>query len=118
MLEGWSWWQIVATVGVVWTASSFLIAFALARVLRANLAFDVDSGSVANEPNSREAELEEEDSGAEWVGPTAHAEPSLLDQLLPADLAEDGPARSSGTRFRPVTSQGEVETLRRPRRIG
>jgi hypothetical protein len=94
MLEGWSWWQIVATVGVVWTAS------------------------VANEPNSREAELEEEDSGAEWVGPTAHAEPSLLDQLLPADLAEDGPARSSGTRFRPVTSQGEVETLRRPRRIG
>src|SRR5688572_6029951 len=101
MLEGWSWWQIIATVGVVWTASSFLIALALARVLRANLAFDVDAGSAV--PESSAADEGDEDVGAEWVGPVA-AEPSLLDQLLPADLVEDGPSRSSGTRFSPVGS--------------
>ena len=54
MLAGWSWWEIVATVGVVWTAASFMVAFALGRVLRANLAFDVDAADRSGEPTPQE----------------------------------------------------------------
>ncbi len=116
MLAGWSWWQIVATVGVIWTAASFMVALALGRVLRANLAFDVDAADRTPEPASADEDVDDE-SGAEWVGPTV--EPSLLDQLLPADLSEDSAARASGTRFRPVNgNSGSVEQLRGRRRIG
>jgi hypothetical protein len=115
MLTGWSWWQIVATVGVLWTATSFLVALALGRVLRANLAFDVDGAERTPEPESGDDEGDD-DSGAEWVGPTL--EPSLLDQLLPAELAGDNVSRSSGTRFNPVPGQSNVEQLRGRRRIG
>jgi hypothetical protein len=111
MLADWSWWQIVATAFVLWTAMSFLVALALGRVLRANLAFDVDAAERASEPESGD-----DDSGAEWVGPTV--EPSLLDQLLPAELADDSAPRSSGTRFNPVHGQSNVEQLRNRRRIG
>ena len=115
MLAGWSWWEIVATVGVVWTAASFMVAFALGRVLRANLAFDVDAADRSAEPTPQEDEGDD-DSGAEWVGPTV--EPSLLDQLLPAELADDNVSRSSGTRFSPVNGNSSVEQLRNRRRIG
>jgi hypothetical protein len=87
MLDGWSWWQIVATVGVIWTAASFLVALALGRVLRANLAFDVDAGAAPDASNADEDA--EEDVGAVWVGPTT-MEPSFSTSSCPP-ISKTGP---------------------------
>ena len=103
---GWSWWDIVALGGVAWTFVSFVFAFALGRVLRSNHGYQVDSA--AAEPDAGMAV-----SSAETIPMQPVGVPSLLDQLVPADLDDEyeSDSRSSGTRFRPVTSESGQEAV-------
>jgi hypothetical protein len=107
---GWSWWDIVALGGVAWTFVSFLFAFALGRVLRSNHGYQVDSA--AAEPDVARPD-------AETIPMQPVGVPSLLDQLVPADLEEEdyeGVKRSSGTRFRPVAEDAVVLPIPRARK--
>src|SRR5688500_7079983 len=99
--SGWSWWDIVALGGVAWTFVSFLFAFALGRVLRSNHGYQVDSA--AAEPDVARPD-------AETIPMQPVGVPSLLDQLVPADLDDEyeNDNRSSGTRFRPVGGEEAV----------
>lgn len=110
----WSWWEIIALGGLAWTFVSFLFALALGRVLRASQAYEVD------ETSARE-ELEDNADRPTLAPPVSLLEsqpvrvsvqePSLLDQLVPADIVGEDDAsvnRASGTRFKPVES-GEEE---------
>jgi hypothetical protein len=108
---GWSWWDIVAQGGVAWTFISFLFAFALGRVLRSNHGYQVDSA--AAEPEGGMARPDAETIPLQPVGV-----PSLLDQLVPADLDEEYEAdnRSSGTRFRPIGDEAVVLPIPRARK--
>jgi hypothetical protein len=112
----WSWWDLVAVGGVAWTFVSFLFAFALGRVLRANRVFETDMAMESKAPLAPRPEVE-----TVPVIVTMVQTSSLLDQLLPADLADEGAeneSRSSGTRFRPVAGENaEAPVMPRIRNI-
>jgi hypothetical protein len=114
----WSWWDLVALGGVAWTLVSFLFAFALGRVLRANQVYETAEAQVADPAIERDARSAARDVEAVPVIVTM-VQTSLLDQLLPADLAEEaeGETRSSGTRFRPVAGEASGEELPRVRSL-
>jgi hypothetical protein len=103
---GWSWWDIVALGGVAWTFVSFVFAFALGRVLRSNHGYQADESAAESQAGMAAP-------SAETIPLQPVGVPSLLDQLVPADLDDeyDTDNRSSGTRFRPVTSESGVEAV-------
>jgi hypothetical protein len=107
--SGWSWWDIVALGGVAWTFISFLFAFALGRVLRSNHGYQVDEA--AGQPDLARPD-------AETIPLQPAGVPSLLDQLVPADLDDEYAAdnRSSGTRFKPVGTEDVVLPIPRARK--
>jgi hypothetical protein len=112
----WSWWDLVAVGGVAWTFVSFLFAFALGRVLRANRVFETEMAAEPKVPLAPSPEVE-----TVPVIVTMVQTSSLLDQLVPQDLADEGPeneSRSSGTRFRPVAGENaEAPAMPRVRSI-
>jgi hypothetical protein len=113
-----SFWAKVALGGLMWTAVSTAVALFLGRLLR-----DASHDTEHAVSEGSESWLEHSGEMSPLAAASVHprAETSALDELPPAELAddegEDDSTRSSGTRYRPVLPT-EAAPQRRLRSVG